>query len=42
VIIATSGSDEEAKGLLGQWKAARVRKSAGRTQTELNPMSLTC
>jgi hypothetical protein len=24
VIIASSGSDEEAKGLLGQWKAARV------------------
>jgi hypothetical protein len=37
VIIASSVSDEEAKGLRGQRKAPAFRKSAGRTQTELNP-----
>jgi hypothetical protein len=42
VIIASSVSDEEAKGLFAQWKPARVPEVAGRTQTELNPMSLTC
>jgi hypothetical protein len=36
VIIVGSVSGEEAKGLFGQWKPARVPE-VGRTQTELNP-----
>ena len=33
MIIASSVSDEEAKGLLGQWKAARVLE-VGRPESE--------
>jgi hypothetical protein len=37
VIIAGSVSDEEAKGLLGQWKAARVPE-VGRDSNRVEPM----
>jgi len=37
VIIASSGSDEEAKGLLGQWKAARVPEAGRPDSNRVEP-----
>jgi hypothetical protein len=40
VIISGSGSDEEAKGLFGQWKAARVPEAGRPDSNRVEPPCL--